>query len=333
MKRRDFVAGLMIASAMRHAVAQQPEKTKRIALVASVTKVSNMRADKTWFYRAFFEELNRLGFIEGQNLVVERYSAEGRRERHVELAHEVVVAHPDVILVFSGPQALAFKAATTVIPIVALTADPVALGLVPSLAHPGGNVTGVASDAGFPLYEKWIELLKELVPKLSSIYFLASQPYWEGRESSVAVRAGAKRASTSLTPILLGSTFNEAAYESAFKSMDQHRADALLVSNEGEHVTNQAALVRLVAERRLPTMYPNRAFVENGGLMTYSNDLVDTFRRLAVIVADILKGKNPRDIPISQPTKFELVINLKTAKSQGIDVSPMLLARANEVIE
>ena len=214
MKRRAFVAGLMIASAMRHAVAQQPIKTKRIALVASVTKVSDMRADKNWLYRAFFEELNRLGFIEGQNLVVERYSAEGRRERQVELAHEVVVAHPDVILVFSGPQALAFK---EVIPIVALTADPVALGLVPSLAHPGGNVTGVASDAGFPLYEKWIELLKELVPKLSSIYFLASQPYWEGRESSVAVRAGAKRAGTSLIPILLGSTFNEAAYESAFK--------------------------------------------------------------------------------------------------------------------
>ena len=332
MKRRDFVAGLMIASAMRHAVAQQPIKTKRIALVASVTKVSDMRADKNWLYRAFFEELNRLGFIEGQNLVVERYSAEGRRERHVELAHEVVVAHPDVILVFSGPQALAFKAATTVIPIVALTADPVALGLVPSLAHPGGNVTGVASDAGFPLYEKWIELLKELVPKLSSIYFLASQPYWEGRESSVAVRAGAKRAGTSLTPILLGSTFNEAAYESAFKSMEQDRADALLVSDENEHFAYRATLFRLVAERRLPTMYPIRTFVDSGGLMTYAANLGDLFSGLAAPTADILKGKNPQDIPITQATKFELVINLKTARSQGIDVPPMLLARA-EVIE
>jgi putative ABC transport system substrate-binding protein len=139
------------------------------------------------------------------------------------MAREVVGTHPDVILVFSGPQALAFKAATTVIPIVALTADPVALGLVPSLADPGGNITGVASDAGLPLYERWIELLKELVPKLSSIYFLATQPHWEGLESSMAVRAGAKRAGTSLIPILLGSTFNEAAYESAFKSMGQMR--------------------------------------------------------------------------------------------------------------
>jgi hypothetical protein len=121
---------------MRHAVAQQPEKTKRIALVASSTRVSDMRADKNWLFRAFFEELNRLGFIEGQNLVVERYSAEGRRERHVELAREVVGTHPDVIAALSGALALAFKAATTEIPIVTNAADPVAQGLVQSLAHP-----------------------------------------------------------------------------------------------------------------------------------------------------------------------------------------------------
>src|SRR5262245_54775931 len=156
MKRRDFIAGQMMASAMRHAVAQQPTKTKRIAVVASATKVSDRRVDKHWLYRASFDELNRLGFIEGQNLVVERYSAEGRKERHVELARDVVATHPDVILAFSGPLALAFKAATTVIPIVANTGDPVAFGLVPSLAHPGANITGVASDAGWQLYEKWI---------------------------------------------------------------------------------------------------------------------------------------------------------------------------------
>ena len=283
MKRRDFVAGLMIASAMRHAEAQQP--TKRIALVASVTKVSDMRADKNWLYRAFFEELNRLGFIEGQNLVVERYSAEGRRERHVELAREVAVAHPDVIPVFSGPQALAFKAATTVIPIVALTADPVALGLVPSLDHPGENITGVTTYASFDYYEKWIELLNELLPKLSSIFSL--------HRSRTGNSRMAKRAGTSLIPILLGSTINEAAYESAFKSMDQDRADALLVSNENEHFAYRAALVKLVAERRLPAMYPFRAIVESGGLMSYTADLVGLFRSLAVTVADILKGKKP----------------------------------------
>ena len=172
MKRRDFVAGLLIASAMRPAVAQQPGKMKRIAIVATATKVGEMTAGKNRLYRVLFEELNRLGFIEGQNLVVERYSAEGRRERHVELARQVVGTHPDLILLFSTSQAFAFKAATTEIPIVVTSGDPVANGLVPSLAHPGGNITGLATDAGFQLYAKWIELLKELVPKLSSVFSL-----------------------------------------------------------------------------------------------------------------------------------------------------------------
>ena len=137
----------------------------------------------------------------------------------------------------------------------------------------------------------------------------------------------------SLIPILLGSTFNEAAYERAFKSMEQDQADALLVSNETENTVYRATLVRLVAERRLPAMYPGRAFVESGGLMSYANDIADVFRRLALPIADILKGKKPQDIPFNQATKFELVINLKTAKSQGIDVPHTLLARADEVIE
>jgi len=321
----------MMASAMRPVVAQ--EKMKRIAMAVSVTKVSDMRADKISFYRAFFEELKRLGFIEGQNLVVERYSAEGRRERNVELAREVVGTHPDVIFVSGGALALAFKAATTEIPIVTAAADPVAIGLIQSLAHPGGNITGASSEAGSELYQKWVELLKELVPKLSSIFLLASQPNWESFEFSEAVRAGAKRAGASVIPILLGSTFSEAAYESAFKSMEQDRADALLVSNESEHFAYQLGLVRLVAEQRLPAMYPSRAFVESGGLMTYSNDVADQWRRLAVPLAGILKGKKPQDIPFNQATKFELVINLKTAKSQGIDVPHLLLARADEVIE
>jgi putative ABC transport system substrate-binding protein len=333
MRRREFIAALMIASAARHAVAQQPPKSKRIAVVSPALKVADMRADKNPAYRLFFEELNRVGYVEGQNLVVERYSAEGRREQHVELAHHVVGTQPDVILAFSGPLALVFKAATTEIPIVASTADPVALGLVPSLAHPGGNITGVSVDAGFQLYEKWIELLKDLVPKLSSVFFLASQPHWERPESSVVVREGAKHAGTSLIPILLGATINEAAYASAFKSMERDRADALLVSNEGEHFAYRATLVELVAKSRLPAMYPNRTFVDIGGLMSYANDFVELFRHIAIQIADILRGAKPQDIPFYQATKFVLIINMKTAKLQGIEVPPTLLARADEVIE
>jgi putative ABC transport system substrate-binding protein len=323
----------MIASAMRHAVAQQPAKTKRIALVSPAVKVADMRADKNPYYRILFEELNRLGYVEGQNLVVERYSAEGAREHHAELARDVVGTRPDVICVFSTPQALAFKTATTEIPVVVLAIDPVALGIVPSLAHPGGNITGVTVDAGLELYGKRIELLKELVPKLSRVFYLASQPHWEGLESSVAVREAAKRAGISLTPVLLGAIINEAAYESAFKSMEQDRADALLVSNEGEHAAYPAVLVGLVAKSRLPAMFPFRIFIDFGGLMTYTFDAAEAFRRIASQIADILRGAKPQDIPFYQPTKFELVINMKTARSQGIEVPPTLLARADEIIE
>jgi len=228
---------------------------------------------------------------------------------------------------------LAFKTATTGIPIVTVAADPIAMGLTPSLARPGGNITGVSLDAGIQLYEKRVEILKELVPKLYNACYLASQQHWERLESSLAVREGAKRVGISLTPVLLGATFDEAAYETAFKSMEQNQSSALLVSNEGEHFLYRVALVKLIAGLRLAAMFPFRDFVDIGGLVAYAADLGDLYRRIAIQIADILNGTKPQDIPFSQPTKFALVINLKTAKSQGIDVPPTLLARADEVIE
>jgi putative tryptophan/tyrosine transport system substrate-binding protein len=332
MRRREFIAAL-IASAAGYAAAQEPAKTKRIAVVSPAVKVADMRADKNPVYRIFFDELNHLGYIEGHNLVVERYSAEGARERHAELAREVVGTRPDLICVFSVSQALAFKTATTEIPVVVMATDPVALGIVPSLAHPGGNITGVAADAGIEFFGKRLELLRELVPKLSNVFYLASQPHWERRESSMAVREAAKRMGISLTAVLLGATINEAAYESAFKSMEQDKADALLISNEGEHFAYRAALVELVAKSRLPAMFPSRYFVDIGGLMTYTGDFADVIRHIVSQIAVILKGTKPKDIPFYQATKFELVINMKAAKSQGIEVPPTLLARADEVIE
>lgn len=333
MKRRDFVAGLILGSTMRCAVAQQPAKPKRIAWVSAAAKVADMTADKYPFFSAFFEELKRLGYLEGQNLALERYSGEGRRERYAALARDVVGTNPDVILAPTAALALAFKTATSEIPIVTVAADPIAMGLIPSLARPGGNITGVSLDAGIQLYEKRVEILKELVPKMSNASYLASLQHWERPESSMAVREGAKRVGISLTPILLGATFSEAAYETAFKSMEQIRASALLVSNEGEHLAYQVALVRLIAERRLPVMFPYRDFVDIGGLMAYATDLADLYRRIAIQIGDILKGAKPQDVPFYQPTKFELVINLKAAKSQGIDVPSALLLRADEVIE
>jgi putative ABC transport system substrate-binding protein len=333
MKRRDFVAGLMIASAMRHAVAQQPAKTKRIAIVTSVTKVADMRG--VAMYRTFLEELGRHGFVEGENLVVDWYSGEGRLEHYPDLAREVISKHPDLIFVPSGvPLVLPFKSMTTEIPIVAIGGDPIATGLVRSLARPGGNVTGASVDAGYRLYAKRFELLAEAIPKLSRVGYLASRFNWESPNSSAkGGREAAERAGVSLSGILLGTDVNEAEYQRVFDSIEQYHLDGLMVSQDTEHFAYRVILVELVAKGRIPAIYPFRELVDVGGLMSYSADLRELFRHVASQTADILNGANPGEIPVYQATKFELVINLKTARALGLELPATLVATADEVIE
>jgi putative ABC transport system substrate-binding protein len=328
MRRREFIAGLMLAPTMPAAIAQQPAKTKRIAIVVPSLNVANIGLA---LWRAFFEEFSRLGYVEGQNLSVERYSGEGQAEHYADLARDVVSTRPDLILVIGGPLAEHFKSATT-IPIVATTADPIALGLVSSIARPGGNITGVSVDGGLELYGKRLGLLVEAVPKVSHVHYLASNLHW-GMPTGAAAREAARRAGISLTGALLGTIVNEAAYQRVFHSMEQDHVDALLVSEEAEHLTHRVALVELAAKSRIPTLYPYREFVEAGGLMAYSIDLTDVYRRIAGQIAEILKGTRPGDIPFYQPTRFDLVINLRTAKALGLELPPTLLARADNVIE
>jgi putative ABC transport system substrate-binding protein len=333
MKRRDFIAGIGAATALPLATrAQQPAKMKRIAVVHPAEKISNITINGRPGFRAFFEEMNRLGYVEGQNLVVERYSGEGRTDRYAQLARDVVSTHPDLIISMSGLFAVQFKLATTTIPIVATTADPIVAGLVPSLARPGGNITGVSVDAGIGIWGKRFGLLAEAVPKLSNARFLSSQPQWD-RPEAVAARDAARQAGIPLAGALLGNTVSEAAYHRVFASMERDRVDALVVSSEPEHLSNRVTLVELAAKSRIPAIYPFREFVDVGGLLAYSVDLVDTWRRIADTVDKILKGANPGDIPFFQQTRFELIINLKTARALGLTVPPTLLARADEVIE
>jgi putative tryptophan/tyrosine transport system substrate-binding protein len=317
MQRREFITlfGGAATTWPLAARAQQPAKMKRIAIVFPSAKVSDIGVSGPPRYRAFFEELSRIGYVEGQNLKVERYSGEGRPEHYAELARHVVTTHPDVILAVGTPLSLDFKMATAIIPIVTIVGDPVAIGLVASIARPGGNITGATVQA-LDLVGKRIELMVETMPKLSTLSYLVSRQYWEDARGGGA-REAAIRAGISLKAALLGSTINEVEYQRVFRSMEQDRADALLVSEDSEHLTNRATIVGLAAKDRIFTMYPFREFVEIGGLMAYSINLADIFRHTANLIDKILRGANPADIPFYQPIKYELIINLKTAKALG----------------
>ena len=313
MRRRDFITALGTAAAWPLAArAQQPAKMKRIAYVHSAGNVSRISVSGEPFYRAFFEELSRMGYVEGQNLGVERYSGEGRTERYAELARDVVNTHPDLILAVGGRLSLDFKMATTTIPIVTMIIDPIALGLVASIARPGGNITGVAISAGLEIIGKRMGLLVEAMPKLSTVGYLASRPFWEDPRGA-AVREAAKQAGISLSPVML-SAFDEAEYQRVFRSMEQDRADAFMVSDEPENSINRETIVELAAKGRIPAIYPIRDYVEAGGLMAYSPDLVDISRRLANLIDKIgevpiretflfISRPNSRWSSISRPRK------------------------------
>jgi putative tryptophan/tyrosine transport system substrate-binding protein len=333
MRRRDFITAFGTAATWPLATrAQQPANIKRIAMVHPAMKVSEISVSGRPYFRVFFEELGRLGYVEGQTLGVERYSGEGRPERYAELARDIVNTHPDLILAVGARLSLDFKMATTTIPIVTVIIDPIATGLVASISRPGGNITGVTIAGGLELIGKRIGLLVEAIPKLSTVGYLVSRPYWEDPRGAAA-REAAKQAGISLKAALLGSAFNEAEYPRVFGSMEQDRADALLLSDEAEHFTYRATIIELAAKDRIPTMYAYREFVQVGGLMAYSIDQAEIFRRLANVIDKILRGANPGDIPFYQPTKFELSINLKTAKALGLEMPAMLLGRADQVIE
>ncbi len=332
MRRRDFITALGTAPTWPLAArAQRSAKMKRIAVVNSAGNASRISLTGPPQYRAFFEELSRLGYVEGQNLGVERYSGEGRTERYAELARDVVNTYPDLIVAVGGRLSLDFKMATTTIPIVAIIIDPVALGLVASIARPGGNITGVTIAGGLEIIGKRMGLLVEAMPNLSAVSYLASRPFWADARG-VAVRDATKQAAVSLLPTML-SAFDEAEYQRAFRSMEQDRADAFMLSDEPEHNINRETIVDLAAKGRVPAIYPLDGFVEVGGLMAYTIDLADAFRRLANLVDKVLDGTNPGEIPFYQPTKFALAINLKTAKALGLEMPAMLLARADRVIE
>jgi ABC-type uncharacterized transport system substrate-binding protein len=333
MRRRHFTLGLALAATIPTTRAQAPATQHRIAMVVSAGPATRVNDPASRYWQAFWEELRRLGYVEGQNLIVERYSGEGRPESFVDLAREVVSRNPDVIVAIGGPITQAVSAATGTIPIVA--SGDTSLRVVPNLARPGGNITGVRVDVGFEIYGKRLQILKEAVPSASKVVFLDLRTFWEsaaGQQVQEELRKASRILEISLTNILVQeSTSSE--YRRVFRKIAQDRPDAIIVSDISELVPYRQLIVELVEKSRLPAIYPFRLWVEAGGLMAYGTDLIELWRRLADDVHEILNGANAGDIPIFQPTKFEFLINLKAAKALGLTLPPTLLGRADEVIE
>jgi putative ABC transport system substrate-binding protein len=315
MKRRDFLVGVSLAAATPYAEAQQHSKVYRIALAVPSTPITEMtEASGHPVFSLLFKELKRLGYIEGANLVVERYSGEGRTESYPELARKVVSSMPDLIFILTGRLTRFFKQAT-------------------SLARPDGNITGVVVDAGKEIEGKRIELLKEMVSGASRLAYITPRAVWENFYGAAA-RDAARRAGLSLLGIPLENPIHEAEYRRAFAvAAAAGDVAGLIMPDIEEHVTYRRLIVKLAEEARMPTIYPDHIFVEMGGLMSYGMDISSRARLAARDIDLIFKGAKPSDIPFQLPTKHELIINVTVAKALGLTIPPSLLASADEVIE
>jgi ABC-type uncharacterized transport system substrate-binding protein len=308
--------------------AQQAAKITRIGYLAL------NRAAGPHRHEALLQGLRDLGYVEGRDVVIEYRDAEGKSELLSALAAELVALKVDVIVAGGGAQAaLAAKKATRTLPIVfAATADPVGSGLVSSLARPGGNVTGLSLI--FPeLVGKCLEQIKQVVPGVTRIAVLW-QPGAYGERTAEDMLKRAEVAGRALgMQLQLVEARGPADFDRAFSHMTRARAGALTVLGTVTFSNERRRLVELAAKTRLPVVYMERDYVDAGGLMSYGPNVTDLFRRAATYVDKILKGANPGDLPVEQPTQFELVINLKTAKALGLTIPPSLLQRADQVIE
>ena len=327
MRRREFISLLGAAAAWPVTVlAQQANRTYRIGFLANDPTIPQQSA-----YRAFLDELRAGGFVEGENVVIERRFAEAKRDRYAELAAELVRLEVDVIVTSTAPATLAAKRATARIPIVMLsTNDPVGQGIVESLRRPGGNVTGLAQDESAEISTKRLQLLKLAVPHLAQVAVLLDPDYpyaqaeWEKLE----------QAAPALNLTMRRLTARQASdFENAFATITRDRPDALLVGASPLTFFNRRLIMDVAARNKLPTTSGNSEYATVGGLMSYGYVRRESFRQAAAYVVKILKGANPASLPVELPTKYELVVNLKTAKALGLALSDSFMQLADEVIE
>jgi putative tryptophan/tyrosine transport system substrate-binding protein len=328
MKRREFITLLGGAAAAwpLAARAQQADRMRRIGVLMNLTADDSVSQDRL---TAFVQGLQELGWTVGRNVQIDYRWGAGNVERYRTFAAELVALTPDVLVTAGAPAVEALQRATRTVPIVFTSVgDPVGGGLVASLAQPGGNTTGFTFSE-YSLSGKWLELLKEIAPRVTRTAVLRD-PVAVGIGQFAAIQAVAPSLQVELSPV---DVRDAGDIERAVRAFAHRPNGGLIVTSSASAAIHRELIITLAAQYRLPAVYPVRYYVTDGGLISYGPDVIDQYRRAAGYVDRILKGEKPADLPVQAPTKYELVINLKTAKALGLDVPPTLLARADEVIE
>jgi putative tryptophan/tyrosine transport system substrate-binding protein len=325
--RRTFMAGIgTLATSPIVARAQKPNEIYRIGFLANDPTIPTQPAGE-----AFLEGLREGGFVEGRNIVIDRRFAEGRIDRYSVLAAELAALDPDIIVTSANAATLAAQRLDKNIPIVMMNvSDPVASGFVTGLAHPGGNITGLVQDESSQIAARRLQLLKDAIPLATRVAVLGGADTPVQPEYLKALEFAANALHISLQAVAVQ---NKGELESAFATLVAKPPDALFAMNGGFNFTNRRLIIELATKTRLPVISNFREFTEAGGLMSYGNSRPEEFRRAAIYVGQILKGAKPSDLPVEQPTKYDLVINLKTAKALNIEIPKSLLLVADDVIE
>jgi putative ABC transport system substrate-binding protein len=327
MRRRDFINGIVGSATIwpLAARAQAPGRVYRVAIFSTTAR------DRVWFlHQALIEGLRALGYVEGQNVIFENRFAEGKMERLASISAELVSLRPDVIVVGPNTSVRAVRQASSTIPIVtAYSTEPVASGLVDSLSRPGGNITGFTSDVTDETYGLRLQLLKEISAKTSRVAAV-----WNSDAIPVkALRATDDAAKRLGIVVRSHEVRNITDFEPAFSTIKTEADDGMIVFTDGLTYARRQDFINFAANEQLPTMYCSREFVDDGGLISYGVNVTAIYRRAASFVDKILRGANPGDLPIEQPTILELVINVRTAKAIGLTIPESFLVRADEVIE
>ena len=328
MRRRELITlfGGAAAAWPLAAKAQQAGKIHRIGFLANDPTIPQQPAGQ-----AFLDGLRESGFTEGKNISIERRFAEAKADRYDALVAQLLALKIDVLVTSLDAATLAAKRATTKIPIVMMNvADPVGQGIITSLAHPGGNITGLVRDELAVIAEKRLQLLKDAVPRIADVAVLLDSAFRYDQAQWEQLEVAARRLNLTLRR-LEASRASEIA--EVFASIGQNRPDALFVSNNGLMFVNRSLITELAAKARLPTMSLVKEYTEAGGLMSYGHVRTDAYRRAAIYVGKILKGAKPADLPVEQPTKYELVINVRAAQALNLEIPRDLLVIADDVIE